>query len=199
MTKIIGVALCSFPQPDRVCTCEVTLLVGGAAGTTTNCTANTDSTITFPVTDLFFNQILSVNVTLRNGRIGTVSQIVISRLLSLPSQTDVKRCTGTYDVQSIGVDSPAPNTVTLSAAYIENSPAMGVVFALLFTDDAGSVNFTKSVYLVLDRESDQFMQGSISGGDYTILAFDVEGNGRLEVGQSFPAAVGSVVVSGQGS
>ena len=84
ITCYVGVnALCSFPQPDRVCTCEVTLLVGGAAGTTTNCTANTDSTITFPVTDLFFNQILSVNVTLRNGRIGTVSQIVISKLLSL--------------------------------------------------------------------------------------------------------------------
>ena len=97
------------------------------------------------------------------------------------------------------MDSPAPNTVTLSASYIENSPAMGVVFALLFTDDGGSVNFAKSVYLVLDRmESDQFMQGNISEGDYTVLAFDVEGNGRLEVGQSSPAAVGSVVVSGQG-
>ena len=108
-------------------------------------------------------------------------------------------CTGTYDVQSIGVDSPAPNTVTLSAAYIENSPAMGVVFALLFTDDTGSVNFTKSVYLVLNRiESEGLTQGNLSRGDYTVLAFDVEGNGRLEVGQSFPAAEGRVSVSGEG-
>ena len=97
------------------------------------------------------------------------------------------------------MDSPDPNTVTLSASYVEDSPAMGIMFALLFVDDDGGVNFTNSVYLVLDREeSNQFTQGNISQGDYTVLAFDVEGNGRLELGQSSPAAVGNVTVSGQG-
>ena len=70
----------SFPQLDPVCTCEVTLLVGGATGTT-SCTPGTGSTITFPVTDFFFNQLLSVIVTLRNGRLSMVSQIEISMLL----------------------------------------------------------------------------------------------------------------------
>ena len=106
---------------------------------------------------------------------------------------------GSYDVQNIGVDSSSPNAVTLSASYIENSPAVGAAFALLRTDDAGNVDFASSVYLVLDRvESDQFVQTSISKGNYTVLAFDVEGNGRLGLGQTSPAAVRSAAISGQG-
>ena len=56
--------------------CEVTLLM---SGTTVNCIPHTNSTITFSVTNLFFNQLLSVNVTLSNARISTVSQVIISK------------------------------------------------------------------------------------------------------------------------
>ena len=94
------------------------------------------------------------------------------------------------------MDSPAPNAVTLNACYLENSPAMGVVFVLLFTDDAGSVNFTKSLYLVLNRtESTNFLQNNITQGHYNILAFDVEEDGRL---WSSPAVQETVTVSGEG-
>ena len=103
---------------------------------------------------------------------------------------------GSYDVQSIAVDSPAPNAVTLNASYLENSPAMGVVFVLLFTDDAGSVNFTKSLYLVLDRvESSNFLQNNVTQGRYDVLAFDVEEDGRL---WSSPAEQETVTVGGEG-
>ena len=103
---------------------------------------------------------------------------------------------GSYDVQIIGVDSSSPNAVTLSASYIENSPAVGAVFALLWTDDAGSVDFANSVYLVLDRvQSDQFVQTNIGRGNYTVLAFDVEQDGRAN---RVPAAEGTVTVSGRG-
>ena len=64
-------------QTNPVCTCDVTLLVGGAAGTTTSCMANTNPTITFTITDL--NLILSVDVTLRNARLSTSFEITISK------------------------------------------------------------------------------------------------------------------------
>ena len=103
---------------------------------------------------------------------------------------------GTYDVQSIAVDSPAPNAVTLNASYLENSPAMGVVFVLLFTDNAGRVNFTKSLYLVLDRaESSNFLQNNFTRGSYDVMAFDVEEDGRL---WSSPAVQETITVSGEG-
>ena len=103
---------------------------------------------------------------------------------------------GSYDVQSIAVDSPAPNAVTLNASYLENSPAMGVVFVLLFTGDAGSVNFTKSLYLVLDRvESSGFIQHDITPGEYSVVAFDVESNGRP---WSSPAVQDRVIITGEG-
>ena len=93
-------------------------------------------------------------------------------------------------------DSPAPNAVTLNASYLENSPAMGVVFVLLFTDDAGSVNFTKSLYLVLDRaESSTFLQNNVTQGRYDVLAFDVEEDGRL---WSSPAVQETVTVGSEG-
>ena len=69
--------MCMTFQTHTVCTCEVTVLVGGAAGTTTNYMANTNPTITFIITD--FNLILSVDVTLRNARLSTSSEITISK------------------------------------------------------------------------------------------------------------------------
>ena len=68
--------MCMTSQTHTVCTCEVTLLEGGAAGTTTNCMADTNS-ITFTITDL--NLILSVDVMLRNARLSTSSEITISK------------------------------------------------------------------------------------------------------------------------
>ena len=105
-------------------------------------------------------------------------------------------CVGSYDVQSIAVDSSAPNAVTLNASYLENSLAMGVVFVLLFTDDAGSVNFTKSLYLVLDNvESSGFIQHNVTRGEYSVVAFDVESNGRV---WNSSAAQDRVIITGEG-
>ena len=101
----------------------------------------------------------------------------------------------------ITATNPAPNTVTLSANYlhIESSTAVGALFVLLLVDDTGNISFSKSVYLALDRmESVQFMQSNISQGNYTVLAFRLEQNGRFMLGQVLPATIESVIVSGQG-
>ena len=99
--------------------------------------------------------------------------------------------------------SSQPNAVDLSASFVENSPAVGVLFVLVLTNGVGDIDTNQQmdqpIYLVLDIESsDQFMQGSITQGDYTVLAFDVESDGTLMLGINSPAAVGSVVVHGEG-
>ena len=100
--------------------------------------------------------------------------------------------------------SSQPNAVDLSASYVENSPAVGVLFVLVLTDGVEDMDtnqpMDQQIYLVLDRESsDQFMQENITQGDiYAVLAFDVESNGTLVLGINSPAAVGSVVVHGEG-
>ena len=100
-------------------------------------------------------------------------------------------------------NSSQPNSVDLSASYVENSPALGVLFVLVLTNGVGDMDtnqpMDQPIYLVLDRESsDQFVQDNITQGDYTVLAFDVESDGTLVLGISSPAAVGSVVVHGEG-
>ena len=99
--------------------------------------------------------------------------------------------------------SSQPNAVDLSASYVENSPAVGVLFVLVLTNGVGDMDTNQQmdqpIYLVLDRESsDQFMQENITQGEYTVLAFDVESDGTLVLGINSPAAVGSVVVHGEG-
>ena len=95
--------------------------------------------------------------------------------------------------------SSQPNAVDLSASYVENSPALGVLFVLVLTNGVEDMDTNQPIYLVLDRErSGQFMQENITQGDYTVLAFDVESDGTLVLGINSPAAVGSVVVRGEG-
>ena len=104
---------------------------------------------------------------------------------------------GTYDVDAIAVNA-APNAVNLSASFVENSPALGVLFILLLSSDVGGVDYSKSVFLVLDRTMAMGSMQRVPQGSYTVLAFDVEGDGRVQLGASSPAAVESVTVQGQG-
>ena len=67
---------------------------------------------------------------------------------------------------------------------------------LLFTDDAGTVNFTKSLYVVLDKvESSGFIQLNVTRGEHSVVAFDVESNGRP---WSSPAVQDRVIIAGEG-
>ena len=114
----------------------------------------------------------------------------------MPITTNPSIVLGTYDIDAIAVSSPQANTISLSASYVENSLALGVLFVLILANGVGG---NQPIYLVLGRErSNQIMQGSITRGSYTVLAFDVEGDGSLALGSSSPAAVGFVMVHGEG-
>jgi hypothetical protein len=104
---------------------------------------------------------------------------------------------GTHDVDAISVNA-ATNAVALSASFVENSPALGVLFILLFTRGIDGVDYSKSVFLVLDRTMAMSYMQNVAGGDYTVLAFDVEGDGRVKLGPGSPAAIESISVEGQG-
>ncbi len=60
---------------------------------------------------------------------------------------------------------------------------------LLHTIDGGGVDLSLSVYRVVERvqlrSEDEFR--SITNGTYRVLAYDIEGNGILELGKTSPA------------
>ena len=114
----------------------------------------------------------------------------------MPITTSPSIVLGTYDVDAIAVSSSQANTISLSASYVENSPAQGILFVLILANGVGDIESNQPIYLVLDREESQ--QVNVTRGSYTVLGFDVEGDGALALGSSSPAAVGIIMVHGEG-
>ena len=93
----------------------------------------------------------------------------------------------------------APNTIALSTAFPLDSTALGALFALLSVDSAGSVNFVKSVYVVLSRtESQRFELSNISPGSYIVYVFHLGSRGRLRIGENAPITFWTADISGRG-
>lgn len=107
---------------------------------------------------------------------------------------------GTHDVQNFTATSSSPNSMSLSARYAVNSPATGVLFALLLVGST-RVDFTRSVYLALDRDQSAgvlpFVQGSLWGGPYQVLAYDIESDGIPGLGSISSAGTFDITIEGQ--
>ena len=89
-----------------------------------------------------------------------------------------------------------PNVLTFSAGGDISGNPPEVALSLLLTDGAGGFNFTDSLYLVLDSsQSREFVQYDVTQGEYVVMAFDIERDGRP---WSSPAVQESVVVIGDG-
>lgn len=99
----------------------------------------------------------------------------------------------------IKATSSSPNVVTLNA-YLSSSEDIGLVFSLLPGSNTGGVNFSGSIYLVLSSTQffHGFMQDNISQGNYTVLAYNMDRLGRLQLGESIPGAISNVTVHGKG-
>lgn len=107
---------------------------------------------------------------------------------------------GTYDVNGITVEnSSQPNTMELGASFVQDSPSQGVLFVLLWTEDGGGVDYSRSMFLAVRKSmADEHVRGNITRGHYTVLAFDIEEDGRVESGQNSPAAMKNVSIYGEG-
>ena len=107
--------------------------------------------------------------------------------------------TGTHDVQDIIVNNSAPNTISFIADYALNSNARGVLIVLILLDaNLEIVNYDLSVYVVIDRMISTPSLPNIRRGIYITLAYDIEMDGLLQLGSSFPAYGQTVDVTGTG-
>ena len=107
--------------------------------------------------------------------------------------------TGTHDVQKLTVNNNAPNTISFIAGYALDSNARGILIVMMFIDtNLEVVNFDLLVYVVIDREISTPSLPNIRRGTYITLAYDIEMDGLLQVGSSFPAYGQIVYVTGTG-
>ena len=107
--------------------------------------------------------------------------------------------TGTHDVQKLTVNSNAPNTISFIADYVLNSYSRGVLIVMIFIySNLEVANFDLSVYVVVDHVISTSLLHNIRRGTYITLAYDIEMDGLLQLGSSFPAYGQIVDVSGTG-
>ena len=106
---------------------------------------------------------------------------------------------GTYDVQNLTVNNSVPNSISFIAGYALNSNARGILIVMIFIDiNLEVANFDLLVYVVVDRVISTPSLPNIRRGTYISLAYDIEMDGLLQVGSSFPAYGQIVYVTGTG-
>ena len=97
--------------------------------------------------------------------------------------------TGTHDIQELQNKTSAMDvgSINLLAVYSEHSCAAGALFILLFVNDNGTVDFTRSAYLALNRTTSLDYTPPYSG-QYQVFVYDIEQDGTLHNGVGYPAA-----------
>ena len=94
-------------------------------------------------------------------------------------------CVGTHDVSTASIEDDAQ---TLHVQYLENTRARGSLVLLMLTS-SGKVDFSKSLYLALDRESsrDYTLSSPLSSAWYIFSVYDIEENGTVQGHIAYPA------------
>ena len=92
---------------------------------------------------------------------------------------------GTHDVVTASIEN---GTQTIHIQYLENTHARGSLVLLMLTS-SGKVDFSKSHYLALDRESsrDYTLSSPLSSGWYIFSVYDIEENGTVQGHIAYPA------------
>ena len=108
-------------------------------------------------------------------------------------------CIGTYDIIAAGTITNNNDTI-ITTQYFEESSASGALYVLVFVTDEEEVDFTRSVLLALDKEisRDYTLPFSLSPGNYTVFVYDIEQDGTLPSGVSYPAVRSELMTSGKG-
>ena len=93
------------------------------------------------------------------------------------------------------------NALTITVSYLENTSARGILVVLLHILDGGGVDLSLSRYRVLERvqlrSEDDF--SNITNGTYSVLVYDIESNGILELGETSPATSERIDIDGVGT
>ena len=102
--------------------------------------------------------------------------------------------TGTHDIRDVTVDNTSR---LLTIEYFEYSTAKGALVIIICINEDGSVNFTRSSYLSIDRNASLNYTLLIDApGLCDVYVKDIEENGRLHNGVGYPASRDQFTITG---
>ena len=99
---------------------------------------------------------------------------------------------GMHGIDHVMVTAIGGGTVRAAVTYTPDcNAALGTLFSLSFITDSGTVDFTRSILLPVDRNSSlsSTLPIHLSPGQYQVHVYDIEQDGILNNGPSYPAAV----------
>ena len=107
---------------------------------------------------------------------------------------------GLHDLQNIEIEFSS-TAVTVTAVYFKHSTARGAIIRILYVMDDGSVDYTKSPIIVLDRSTPPgyVLPFKLYAGSYLVFAHDIESDGTLQDGVGFPAVTREFTAGGNSS
>ena len=81
--------------------------------------------------------------------------------------------------------------------YFEHSIATGALVFFTFINENRSVNFSRSSYLSLDRNTslNYTLSDDLTPGLYHVFTYDIESDGRLHNGVSYPASRDQITIA----
>ena len=103
---------------------------------------------------------------------------------------------GTHGIMDVGVREVGAKLIFIETSYFTHSSANGVLYRLLYLTGDGQVDFSKSLTKVLRRDSSNV---TVLPGQYIVLGYDIEQDGRLLTGEAYPAVVRGLVKTGNSS
>ena len=99
---------------------------------------------------------------------------------------------GTHDILNATTTETGDDEIVITTLYSEHSDARGALFDFVFIDDNGDVDFTRSVFLALDRNTSLHytLPFNLYPGQYRVFVYDIESDGTLSNGVGYPAVTG---------
>ena len=104
---------------------------------------------------------------------------------------------GTHDILNVTTTETDDDAIVITTLYSEHSDARGALFDFVFIDDNGDVDFTRSVFLALDRNTSlhHTLPFNLYPGQYRVFVYDIESDGTLSNGVGYPAVTSELRTS----
>ena len=156
----------------------------------------TRNTVTFTSEKLKKNRLYSVSVNASNINGSAISNASLSEDIFV-SLTSIIFCfmTGTHDIRDVTIDNISH---TLTIQYFEPSVATGALIIFTSINEDRSVNFSRSLYLFLDRNAslNYTLPDNLTPGLYRVFAYNSKFDGTLINGVGYPASTKQLYVIG---
>ena len=158
--------------------------------------AITENAVTFTSERLIKNRLYSVSVNASNINGSAISNASLSENIFV-SLASLILCfmTGTHDIRDVTIDNISH---TLTIQYFRPSVATGALIVFTSINEDRSVNFSRSLYLYLDRNAslNYTLPVDLTPGQYHVFAYSSEMDGTFINGVGYPASTKQLYVTG---